>query len=274
MNRDQLNNKNGNILILSKSKTGTKTHIQKELSKLEQNGYPCCVITYNEYCDNTGSVTRDSGLNLFANMDLKEYMISNEFLSSFLQCLIELNYGVPVPVKEIDAIKSACSGLKTDTEKMPLYEILKVLQDKTEYTDLLTKFARTIDHTVETVKNKKMFFSECSDRTILFANFVHSILLIKNLKLDQCVWIYTDILDYISDNETVMKFIKDLLDEKVLKRVRINYLYFNPAPLLLINTLDISSIKILDSIDDYNSIKNSFSIWSWKWVLLKEIKLK
>jgi hypothetical protein len=265
----------GYVLLLSKVKEQLKQEVLKEISMYEQSGYPCCVITYDEYCNyESEDIDRSSDLNLFSNINIKSFNSSQIFLSNFISCLLELNYGKPLIESEKDILNKICAEVDFEPEQVPLFEVLKLIQDRMKFHDILTQFSRKIDVTVETLKGNTVFFSECDDITILFTNLVNTLLNIKEDESGQRYYIYTDILDHIIDHPNVLGFLVDFISQLGPEKLCLYYSSTNPPSIPVKHDLHLSYIKILDSLENYTNIKKNFYIMPWHWSTCKVIKLK
>jgi len=259
-----------NVLYLSGSKENIKEDVNIHIVELEQTGHPCCVITYDEICDNIiGNISRSSDLNPFSNIDVKGFNISLDFLTDFIICLIELNYNKTLTKDEYEIFRIICSEIDLKPEAVPLFELLKLVQDRTQFRDVLTNFTRKIDVTVESIKDNHIFYSECNDRVILFSNLVNTLLSIQDDDTDCVFFVFTDILKYIMDCPRVLSLLEDL---SMSEKMHIGYYLTDYPSINVIDRLNISHIVVLDSINNYVKAKKDFHVLPWDWVTCKPIK--
>lgn len=258
----------GSTLILSTNLEKIKKGVLEEVEFLNRNDIPCCFVTYDELCDsNTGKNERTSDLNPFTNIDINSTFTDEwlPYLPWFIACLISIEYDRLLNEQEHGVIKEACKKMDFNKNEIILEDVLKSVQKKLDFPDQLKRFYTKVDLTVETIKNRKDFYFESSDPTILFYNFVHSIISLKKVYVGTQVWIYTDLLGYVASHKEVLDFIAELLSKLDDNIVTINYMVTNEEPILSIDKLGIKYLKRIDIPEKFVAYRELMNINKIQW---------
>ncbi|WP_373262005.1 hypothetical protein [Hungatella hathewayi] len=243
----------GTTLLLSSNPEKLKQYVLTELKQMEPLSVPCCIISYNEICDNNGdSIERTSDLNPFININIKDCFKDNhkEYLWMLVSCLITLEYSRQMTNDENEKIKEVCDKLDFTKDELPMSDLFDVLRPALSLPDQLQRIYHKIDSTVETIKNRKDFYCEASDPTLLFYNFVYTMLSLKGVYSGTRVWIYTDLLQYIQGYDNVIEFLQILLSEIDHDIYTINFMMTKDI-ILSHSRPDIQFIKRLDGPDSF-----------------------
>lgn len=266
----------GSTILLSENMDTLKKHVLNEIQLLEKSSIPCCLITYNEICDNTtGKITRTSDLNPFMNINIKE-LCSNEYLAylpDIILCFLTIIYERTFNENERKFVEQICTQLDLSKDDLSFYDIFQHLSEGIETPDNFRKVYNKIDITVETIKNDKDFYCEASDPAILFFNFVYLILSLKEVYDGNRVWIYTDLFDYLSEYNEVMLFLQKLLKNIDRNMYTINYLVSKDNLPNFLSDFDIHFIMRLDESCVFHRYKEYFRIGSIRWNHFKTIKV-
>lgn len=263
----------GATLLLSNDQEKLKQYVLTELNHMESLSVPCCIISYNEICDNNGdSIERTSDLNPFMNINIKDCIKDNhkEYLWMLASCLLTLECSRQMTDDENRKIKEVCDKLDFTKEELPMSDLFDVLQPALSLPDQLQHIYHKLDSTVETIKNRKDFYCESSDPTLLFYNFVYTMLSLKDVYTGTRFWIYTDLLQYIQAYDNVIEFLQILLSELDHDMFTINFMITKDTIMPLFWS-DIRFIKRLDGHDSFLKIKDYYKINQLRWKYSKVI---
>lgn len=263
----------GTTLLLSNDQKKLKQYVLTELKQMESLSIPCCIISYNEICDNKGdNIERTSDLNPFINVNIKDCIKDNHkgYLWMLVSCLLTIEYSRQMTDDENRKIKEVCDKLDFTKDELPMSELFDVLQPSLSLPDQLQKIYHKLDSTVETIKNRKDFYCESSDPTLLFYNFVYTMLSLKDVYSGTRVWIYTDLLQYIQPYDNVIEFLQILLSEMDHDMFTINFMITKDIIIPLFWS-DIRFIKRLDGPDSFLRYKDYYKISLLQWKYSKII---
>ncbi|WP_097006554.1 hypothetical protein [Lacrimispora amygdalina] len=266
----------GATILLSADYKKMKNQVLDEIKSFEESTIPCCVINYNELCDNdNGQIERTSDLNPFININIKDSFTEDyiAYIPDLISCLITIEYDRSLSAHEKEVIQAICSQLDLSKEDLPLFDIFKRIQEQLEFPDQLQRVYNKIDSTVETIKNKKDFYCEVSDPAILFYNFVYLILSIKNVYAGNRVWIYTDLLDHVSKHRDVMALIHKLLSIVDTDMFTINYMISREDPVIGLVNLNIRFVRRLDAPEAFNQYMKQLKVHHLRWKYVKTIAI-
>ena len=104
----------GTTLLLSNDQEKLKQYVLTELKQMESLSIPCCIISYNEICDNKGdNIERTSDLNPFINVNIKDCIKDNHkgYLWMLVSCLLTIEYSRQMTDDENRKIKEVCDKL-------------------------------------------------------------------------------------------------------------------------------------------------------------------
>lgn len=262
----------GTTLLLSNDQETLKQYVLTELKQMESLSIPCCIISYNEICDNEGQIERTSDLNPFININIKDCIKDNHkgYLWMLASCLLTLEYSRKMTDDENRKIKEVCDKLDFTKDGLPMSELFDILQPVLSLPDQLQHIYHKLDSTVETIKNRKDFYCESSDPTLLFYNFVYTMLSLKEVYTGTRVWIYTDLLQYIQAYDNVIEFLQILLSELDHDMFTINFMITKDTIIPLFWS-DIRFIKRLDGPDSFLRYKDYYNISQLQWKYSKVI---
>ncbi|RHB41952.1 hypothetical protein DW886_15470 [Enterocloster aldenensis] len=262
----------GTTLLLSNDQETLKQYVLTELKQMESLSIPCCIISYNEICDNEGQIERTSDLNPFININIKDCIKDNHkgYLWMLASCLLTLEYSRKMTDDENRKIKEVCDKLDFTKDELPMSELFDILQPVLSLPDQLQHIYHKLDSTVETIKNRKDFYCESSDPTLLFYNFVYTMLSLKEVYTGTRVWIYTDLLQYIQAYDNVIEFLQILLSELDHDMFTINFMITKDTIIPLFWS-DIRFIKRLDGPDSFLRYKDYYNISQLQWKYSKVI---
>ena len=120
----------GTTLLLSNDQEKLKQYVLTELKHMESLSIPCCIISYNEICDNKGdSIERTSDLNPFTNINIKDCIKDNhyEYLWMLASCLLTLECRRQMTDDENRKIKEVCAKLDFTKDELPMSDIFDAL---------------------------------------------------------------------------------------------------------------------------------------------------
>ena len=130
-----------------------------------------------------------------------------------------------------------------------------------------------IDTTVETIKNRKDFYCEVSDPTLLFFNFVYTILSLKEVYSGTRVWIYTDILQHIYIYDNVLAFLQNLLSKIDSNMFTVNFMITEADVSIPLSKLNVRFVQRLDGPESFQQYRDYFKINQLRWKYMKMIEV-
>ena len=116
----------GTTLLLSNDQEKLKQYVLTELKQMESLSIPCCIISYNEICDNKGdNIERTSDLNPFINVNIKDCIKDNHkgYLWMLVSCLLTIEYSRQMTDDENRKIKEVCDKLDFTKDELPMSEL-------------------------------------------------------------------------------------------------------------------------------------------------------
>lgn len=262
----------GASILLSADKDKLKQHVLTEINLMDTSFVPCCIISYDEICDNTeGNIERTSDLNPFINININAD--HKNYLPNLISCLLTIEYNHQFTENEENRIKEVCDEIDYSKGEVRLYDIFKKLQTWLKLPDHMQRIYTKIDTTVETIKNRKDFYCEVSDPTLLFFNFVYTILSLKEVYSGTRVWIYTDILQHIYIYDNVLAFLQNLLSKIDSNMFTVNFMITEADVSIPLSKLNVRFVQRLDGPESFQQYRDYFKINQLRWKYMKMIEV-